>query len=122
MTLRYPEKPTQDEKEAFASYIYLTSRLYPCGDCATEFQALLQTFPPQTSGRRAASQWLCSVHNEVNIRLGKEVFDCAHLDENYDCGCGDEPGSTTATADPMDLEWDPSKDEKTGVELIKGGR
>lgn len=54
------------------------------------------------------------------------MFDCAHLDAEYDCGCGDEPikapSLTDANEDPMDLEHDPSKDDMTGVGLIKGGR
>lgn len=65
------------------------------------------------------------VHNQVNDRLGKPEFDCAHLDETYDCGCGDEPvlkANTVAKTDPMDLEVDPSKDSITGVDMIKGGR
>ncbi|KAJ3879021.1 ERV/ALR sulfhydryl oxidase domain-containing protein [Lentinula edodes] len=124
MTLRYPEAPTNDERDALNSYFHLLSRLYPCGECATEFQALLKKFPPQTSSRRAASLWLCAVHNEVNHRLHKPEFDCAHLDDEYDCGCGDAPinGVATNEVDPMDLEADPSKDEVTGANLIKGGR
>ncbi|KAI0067614.1 hypothetical protein BV25DRAFT_1818998 [Artomyces pyxidatus] len=118
MTLRYPEKPTPDEREAFSSYIHLTSRLYPCGECAAEFQALLQRFPPQTSSRRSASLWLCHVHNQVNERLKKPEFDCAHLDDEYDCGCGDEPVSTTRANAADDL----SKDALTGADLIRGGR
>ena len=47
MTLRYPEAPTEDERTALLSYFYLTSRLYPCGECAAEFQLLLKKFPPQ---------------------------------------------------------------------------
>ena len=67
---------------------------------------------------------LCAVHNEVNKRLGKPEFDCAHLDETYDCGCGDEPVNPPKglSNDPMDLEVDPSKDKKTGQGLVKGGR
>ncbi|KAI6115237.1 ERV/ALR sulfhydryl oxidase domain-containing protein [Pisolithus croceorrhizus] len=134
MTLRFPEQPTPDEREALSSFMYLASRLYPCGECASEFQELLKKFPPQTSSRRSASLWLCSVHNEVNIRLGKPVFDCAKLDETYDCGCGDPSISLTATtnhetaaleekkSEAMDLEWDSAKDDVTGVELIKGGK
>ncbi|KAF9477898.1 hypothetical protein BDN70DRAFT_880666 [Pholiota conissans] len=124
-TLRYPEHPTQDEKDALSSYFYLTSRLYPCGECAAEFQLLLAKFPPQTSSRKAASLWLCAVHNEVNKRLNKLEFDCAHLSDEYDCGCGDEPVTPKSTPgnDPMDLEDDlPSKDELTGVDMIRGGR
>ncbi|KAG6381984.1 ERV/ALR sulfhydryl oxidase domain-containing protein [Boletus reticuloceps] len=137
MTLRYPEKPTQDEREALEAYMYLTSRLYPCGECATEFQALLKKFPPQTASRLSASLWLCSVHNEVNARLGKPMFDCSKLDAEYDCGCGDATTSTAATdgrpksgpsshdadrMELMDLEWDVAKDDVTGVRMIKGGR
>ncbi|KAJ7216583.1 ERV/ALR sulfhydryl oxidase domain-containing protein [Mycena pura] len=131
MTLRYPEKPTQDERDALSSYFHLLSRLYPCGECAIEFQQLLKAHPPQarphfpsrlsesdstqTSSRRTASLWLCSIHNRVNERLGKEEFDCAHLDETYDCGCGDEPiGTAPPTNNPMDQEPE--------VAMMRGGR
>ncbi|KIL00880.1 hypothetical protein PAXRUDRAFT_128869, partial [Paxillus rubicundulus Ve08.2h10] len=130
MTLRYPENPTQDERQALEAYMYLTSRLYPCGECASEFQELLKKFPPQTSSRRAASLWLCSVHNEVNDRLEKPLFDCSKLDETYDCGCGDNPVLPTSTKavssgggmDLIDPERDTARDEITGVGLIKGGK
>lgn len=66
VTLRFPEvmiyivvighainlllqHPTRDEREALDSYFRLTSRLYPCGECAEEFQELLKQFPPQVS-------------------------------------------------------------------------
>ncbi|KAK2462479.1 hypothetical protein APHAL10511_005449 [Amanita phalloides] len=129
MTLRFPEHPTPDERTALASYFHLLSRLYPCGECAAEFQALLKKYPPQTSSRRAAALWLCSVHNQVNERLGKPRFDCAKLDAEYDCGCGDDPskkpkpksGRKDRGDDPMDLERDQSVDRDTGVEMVRGG-
>ncbi|KJA28752.1 hypothetical protein HYPSUDRAFT_33103 [Hypholoma sublateritium FD-334 SS-4] len=122
-TLRYPEHPTQDEREALSSYFHLSSRLYPCGECAAEFQQLLAKYPPQTSSRKAASLWLCAVHNQVNERLHKPEFDCAHLSNEYDCGCGDAPiTATDDAADPMDLEDNDSKDDVTGVDMIRGGR
>ncbi|KAJ7496808.1 ERV/ALR sulfhydryl oxidase domain-containing protein [Mycena latifolia] len=115
MTLRYPEKPTQDERDALSSYFHLLSRLYPCGECATEFQMLLEKYPPQTSSRRSASLWLCSVHNVVNKRLDKEPFDCAHLDDTYDCGCGDEPiGTVSPSTD--------SEGDGAAVGMMRGGR
>ncbi|KAG5636576.1 hypothetical protein H0H81_007584 [Sphagnurus paluster] len=80
---------------------------------------------PETASRRSASLWLCSLHNEVNKRLNKPIFDCAHLDAEYDCGCGDEPiqkATPSSNTGPMDLEEDPSKDDLTGVGMIKGGR
>ncbi|KAJ6589967.1 ERV/ALR sulfhydryl oxidase domain-containing protein [Mycena vulgaris] len=115
MTLRYPETPTQDERDALSSYFHLLSRLYPCGECATEFQMLLKKYPPQTSSRRSASLWLCSVHNVVNERLHKDPFDCAHLDDTYDCGCGDEPIGTTSPA--LNLAG-----ESAEVGMMRGGR
>lgn len=63
----------------------------------------------------------------MNKRLGKPWFDCANLDAEYDCGCGDDPkekqtlGNTANGSDPMDLEHVPSVDRNTGVEMIKGG-
>ncbi|KAH8115172.1 ERV/ALR sulfhydryl oxidase domain-containing protein [Phellopilus nigrolimitatus] len=116
MTLRFPEEPTEDERSALDSYFHLQSRLYPCGECATEFQKLLKEFPPQTSSRRAAALWLCHVHNQVNERLEKPIFDCAHLDDTYDCGCGDEP--INKQSDGLELE----RDGLTGAGLIKGGK
>lgn len=64
----------------------------------------------------------------MNERLHKPEFDCAHLDETYDCGCGDapiaiaKPAGRADTVDPMDLERDASKDDLTGAGLIMGGR
>ncbi|KAH9912780.1 ERV/ALR sulfhydryl oxidase domain-containing protein [Epithele typhae] len=124
MTLRYPDEPSQDERDALYNYFHLTSRLYPCGECAAEFQLLLKKFPPQTSSRRSAATWLCFLHNQVNARLGKPEFDCVNLDATYDCGCGDEPLNPSKKGlanDPMDLETDPSRD-KAAMGLIKGGR
>jgi len=115
MTLRYPEHPTDNEREALRSYFHLTSRLYPCGECASEFQQLLELYPPQTSSRLSASGWLCFVHNKVNERLEKPIFDCAHLDDEYDCGCGHDSDAPTTSSSV-------TKDELTGADLIQGGR
>ncbi|KAF8525975.1 ERV/ALR sulfhydryl oxidase domain-containing protein [Hysterangium stoloniferum] len=111
MTLRFPEHPTEDERLALASYFHLSARLYPCGECAAEFQALLKKYPPQTSSRKAASLWLCFLHNEVNERLGKPEYNCANLDGTYDCGCGDSPT----------VQKGPGVDNETGIDLIRGG-
>jgi hypothetical protein len=76
MTLRFPESPTPAERQALADFMHLFARLYPCGECAAHFQALLVELPPQTSSRKTASLWLCTAHNRVNRRLGKEEFPC----------------------------------------------
>ena len=67
---------------------------------------------------------LCALHNEVNKRLEKPEFDCSHLTNEYDCGCGDSPPegnpSSPANSDLMDLEVDSVKDELTDMEMIPG--
>jgi len=124
MTLRYPEKPTSDQRNALKSYFYLTSRLYPCGECAEEFQKLLKQYPPQTSSRQVASTWLCHIHNRVNHRLKKQEFDCSKLDETYDCGCGDPPlaSSSPPAGGEASGKKEPTRVDKiTGIDMIKGG-
>ncbi len=90
MMARFPEEPSAGDSLALKTYIQLFARLYPCGDCASHFQKLLERYPPQTSGRNAAAGWACFVHNEVNKRLKKEQFDCNKIGDFYDCGCGEE--------------------------------
>ncbi|KAI0409515.1 ERV/ALR sulfhydryl oxidase domain-containing protein [Xylaria palmicola] len=90
MMARFPEKPTEEDSLALKTYIQLFARLYPCGDCASHFQQLLKKFPPQIGSRNAAAGWACHVHNQVNERLEKPIFDCNNIGDFYDCGCGDD--------------------------------
>jgi hypothetical protein len=61
------------------------------GECAEHFALILKQFPPQVSSRSAAAAWGCHVHNEVNKKLKKELFDCSNIGDFYDCGCADDP-------------------------------
>ncbi|KAJ8126309.1 hypothetical protein O1611_g7329 [Lasiodiplodia mahajangana] len=90
MMARFPEKPTEEDSLALKTYIKLFARLYPCGDCASHFQKLLKQFPPQIGSRNSAAGWACHVHNQVNKRLEKPMFDCNKIGDFYDCGCGDD--------------------------------
>ncbi|GAA6006526.1 hypothetical protein JCM10207_004962 [Rhodosporidiobolus poonsookiae] len=136
MAARFPENPTDDERETFKSFLFLFSRLYPCGECAAEFQSLLRKFPPQTSSRTAAGMYLCHLHNQVNARLGKPEFDCAtDLEGQYDCGCGPDEdvgekgkiGTAKGAKAPLQVEREErraeegvKRDPETGLELIGG--
>ncbi|PWN49210.1 hypothetical protein IE53DRAFT_369954 [Violaceomyces palustris] len=110
MTLRFPDKPTKEQSQTLKTFFHLFAQLYPCGDCARHFQKLLKELPPQTSSRMSAALWLCSAHNMVNKRLGKEEFPCDKLDESYDCGCGPEDPKSTATTTPTTTSTDPTPD------------
>ncbi|KAI1465854.1 ERV/ALR sulfhydryl oxidase domain-containing protein [Daldinia caldariorum] len=114
MMARFPEKPTEDDSLALKTFIQLFARLYPCGDCARHFQKLLAQYPPQVSSRGAAAGWACFVHNQVNERLKKPIFDCTpqNLGAVYDCGCGDDKKEGSESIGELKLE-------KEG--LTKGG-
>jgi FAD-linked sulfhydryl oxidase len=71
---------------SFLIFLLITDLIKKCYS-ATEFQAILAKHPPQVSSREAASQWACAVHNIVNERLKKEIFDCGKIAEKYKCGC-----------------------------------
>ena len=134
MMARFPDKPSDDDRVALKTYIQLFARLYPCGECAAHFQKLIKKYPPQTSTRSAAAGWACNVHNKVNKRLEKPLFDCSKIGDFYDCGCGDEHGkggdgkADTKTATKSDTKEDDLKgrgglhvEKEKGEGLVRGG-
>ena len=90
MAGKFPQTPTQDEQNSLLDFIFLFARLYPCGECAAHFKLVLEKYPPQVSSRQAISQWACKVHNVVNERLKKPIFDCSKVGDMYKCGCSEE--------------------------------
>jgi FAD-linked sulfhydryl oxidase len=107
----FPDQPSEEESAALKSYIYLFTRLYPCGECASHFQKILKHFPPQTSSRSTAAAWGCHVHNEVNKSKGKPIFDCTKIGDFYDCGCGDDGNKISSKPEGMGDTSDLSKDK-----------
>lgn len=111
---KFPDKPTDEDSSALKSYIYLFARLYPCGDCARHFQKILAKFPPQVASRSTAAAWACHVHNEVNKRLKKELFDCTKIGDFYDCGCAGDDTSTKKAVQSKNDHFTPLELEKEG--------
>ncbi|CAK7902515.1 FAD-linked sulfhydryl oxidase Erv2p [[Candida] anglica] len=87
---RYPDAPSKQEQSTLFNYIHLFAQVYPCGDCARHFQKLLAKYPPQIKSRKSAAIWGCDIHNKVNGRLDKPMYDCTKILEDYDCGCGSD--------------------------------
>lgn len=69
------------------SLIYSLPMLYLCRDCSEDFGKDLETHKPTSAvrSREELSKWFCGRHNEVNKKLGKEVWDCAigKMDETW---------------------------------------
>ncbi|KAJ8866377.1 hypothetical protein PR048_032220 [Dryococelus australis] len=49
----------------------------------------LKVSPPPAQSQEQLSQWLCDVHNGVNERLGKPLFDCSRVNERWRDGWKD---------------------------------
>ncbi|XP_071450263.1 FAD-linked sulfhydryl oxidase ALR [Hetaerina americana] len=86
---KYPEKPTQKEKEGMKQFVNIFSEYYPCEHCAEDFRKDLKVSPPRTNSYQEFSQWLCEMHNRVNHKLGKPKFDCKLVDERWRDGWRD---------------------------------
>lgn len=85
----FPDKPTPMHKAHMLSLLKALPSLYPCSFCGEHLGTSLRANPPDVSSRKALSWWLCERHNEVNARLGKEVFDCKRTDERWKDGPSD---------------------------------
>lgn len=83
LTVNYPDHPTDEDKADILQFIRLFGKFYPCKFCSRNFARELETFPPRVDSRYDISMWLCELHNNVNVRLGKPVFDCSAVFDQW---------------------------------------
>ncbi|CAH1099926.1 unnamed protein product [Psylliodes chrysocephalus] len=86
---KYPENPQPKDKTTMREFFTLFSKLYPCQHCAEDLKEDLLKNPPRTESQEALSQWLCRLHNRVNVKIGKEEFDCSKVNERWRDGWAD---------------------------------
>jgi mitochondrial FAD-linked sulfhydryl oxidase len=77
MAAYYPDKPSTEQK-VYAELMFKSlASLYPCKICAAHMQECIAAKPPRTDSRTELCLWVCELHNEVNVVLGKEVMPCS---------------------------------------------
>lgn len=92
----YPEEPSKVQRQALLSLLTSLPHLYPCSSCADALReeyarrmslagrsesGLSAMTPTQAiASKNLATCFLCSIHNEVNKRLGKPTWDCENLE------------------------------------------
>ena len=82
----YPTNPNPQQRRHMLNLLNSLPTLYPCSYCAQHLGGEMKRNPPDVTSRDTLSRWLCGVHNEVNLRLGKEPFNCAKVDERWKDG------------------------------------
>ena len=91
MTAAYPTRPSPGQQTDARQFLSSFSRLYPCWVCAEDFQQWMSDpkNTPRVSSRSEFGQWMCEAHNAVNVKTGKEQFNCARWEERWRTGWKD---------------------------------
>lgn len=73
---KYPRQPSDAQKQEMRQFLSIFSHIYPCNWCAKDFEQYIRDRAPRVDSRDELGQWMCEAHNDVNQKLGKELFDC----------------------------------------------
>ena len=91
ITGQYPTNPSPALQTETSAFMRTFAKLYPCWHCGSDFQAWMKEpgNAPRVSSREEFGRWMCEAHNAVNVKLGKDVFDCGRWEERWRTGWRD---------------------------------
>lgn len=80
----YPNEPSDIQRRSMRALLDALPHVYPCSVCADDLGRAYATsdIASEHARERAVQsgpglrRWLCEVHNQVNEKLGKPVWDC----------------------------------------------
>lgn len=86
MAAYYPRSPTLEQQQLMRGMMHGLGEFYPCHICAEHLREQMKIEPPVVTDRSGLSDWLCQMHNKVNLVLGKSEFDCKLAQERWKDG------------------------------------
>ena len=91
MSVYLPENQlSEEQKSDVSNFMNILSRIYPCTFCADDLKIDLKESPPtKVETGKEFAQWMCKLHNKVNVKLGKPTFDCSKVYERWRDGYPD---------------------------------
>ncbi len=102
VTFVYPKtNPTEEERQAMASFFYNCGEVLPCYQCRSHFKELLALHPIENNldSRDQLTRWLVARHNDVNERLGKPTMSYDFVKSKYR-----DYGNKCASPDVKDIQ------------------
>jgi len=78
VSLGYPRKPTDDDKNNYKNFFYMIPNILPCSICSNHFKENLIKHPLTDdimNDRIKLLNWSIDMHNEVNIINNKPIVD-----------------------------------------------
>jgi hypothetical protein len=85
ITMTYPERPGELEKQFYKNFFKNLGNVLPCPKCKEHYNQHLKDLPldDHLSSRREIVEWLISLHNKVNLSLGKTTLDYDQVMQIY---------------------------------------
>jgi hypothetical protein len=71
IALTYPVKPTEKEKEIYATFLHSLGDVLPCPFCGEHFKQNMKNNPPNLDSREYFFKWTVDMHNFVNVSNNK---------------------------------------------------
>ena len=70
--------PTETSKEEIKIILRSVSKFLICPICGNHWKKIIDNsdLDDVVKDRKTLMLWLCEKHNEINKKLGKEIFDC----------------------------------------------
>jgi hypothetical protein len=79
----FPEKPSEMDKREMGDFINKIAKFYPCSKCSQHMQEQLKMERPNLQNRSTLQAYFCWLHNSVNKKLGKSLFDCNQIRDRW---------------------------------------